>query len=73
MNPKHFTALADRYYKGFSDDRLEFLEKLTNLIQEYEDKSGEIVGATLNLAPHSNNSDEFNKAEIVWDGEVFRR
>lgn len=68
MTKEHFQALSKKYYPNFSPKRLEFLNKLVNLFDEYETESGEILGGSIIFPPHDH---PLKSKEYGWNGQFF--
>jgi hypothetical protein len=66
MNDAHFNALAARLYPNYTPQRIQFLRDLRDLLDKYENESGEILGASILF-----DCNDVNKKEFSWNGEIF--
>jgi Zn-finger domain-containing protein len=64
MTDEHFEKIAEKYYNRFSKERIDFLKKMSKLIDEHEQSTYEVIGTTITF-------DLPNPISLVWNGERF--
>jgi hypothetical protein len=64
MNDEHFNEIAKKHYTKFSAERIAFLRKMAELIDNYEQLTNEVVGNTIMF-------DVSNPIYLNWNGERF--
>lgn len=65
MNDAHFAAISAKFHTNLHQHQKDFLRKMGDLIDTFEQETGEIIGAGVRFT-----NDEF-KTEYSWNGEAL--